>query len=138
MYQRRAIFDMVCAIIVVAFAIALIGTFVGCANGTHADDAFALPTAPPDAVARVSPEIIRIDANRCGIVTSADAVWYEQAGITRPMFATFACPVKGLAKERWGSGSRMIVVQYNDGSRERLEEWWPDYRVSKDRGHRDQ
>ena len=127
-WQRRAIFDLICWIIVAAVLMCVIGSFVGCATGTSKRaPALAAPT-PPTLAQRVEPTIIRTGQHRCGIVVGPGAAWYEQAGTVRPVWATFACPAVGKARERWGSGTRLIVIQYADGRRERVVEFWPEER----------
>lgn len=129
-WQRRAIFDLVCWIIVAAVLMCVIGSFIGCATGTSAPDVRNVRTSAKTATAappRIVPQLVRLDAHRCVVAADPSAIWYEQAGTTRVMGAAFPCTTAGNAKERWGSGLRVIVVQYEDGTRERIREYWPEY-----------
>lgn len=125
-YQRRAIFDLICWVMVLAVLVFVIGSFVGCATGVKQRDvAVAQPAAMRVRPVHAEPTIIRTGEHRCSVVAPS-AISYELGGITRPIGAAFTCPTTGVAKARWGSGTRYYVVQYLDGTRTSHQEWWPE------------
>ncbi len=124
-YQRRAIFDLVCWVLVAAVLLFVIGSFVGCATGVKQRDVTTDAAASRARPIHAEPTIIRVSEHRCGVVAPG-ASSYELGGVTRPIGANFTCPTTGAAKERWGSGSRYYVVQYEDGTRMSVAEWWPE------------
>lgn len=72
---------------------------------------------------RPYPVIRRVNENQC-MVIAPGAVLYDQGGITRAISAPFPCPTIGLARERWGSGTRSITVVYADDEIG-ISEVWP-------------
>ena len=125
-YQRRILFDLICWVLVLAVFICVLGSFIGCATGVGAPDVVKTDAATARSrPIHQEPTIIRTGEHRCSVVAPG-AVHYELGGVTRPIGAAFTCPTTGVAKARWGSGSRYFVVQYEDGQRISVAEWWPE------------
>lgn len=128
-YQRRALFDLICWVLVLAVFICVLGSFIGCTTGTSAPDVTQKQAvqAQPAAmrVAHTEPVIIRVGEHRCRVI-APDAVSYELGGVHRQIGAAFTCPTTGVAQARWGSGTRYYIVNYSDGQRVSVAEWWPE------------
>lgn len=66
-----------------------------------------------------------MDDNFCRII-APDAVSYTQGGVSRSILAPFICADCFLrCHPEWGDGTRQIIVDYADGSRASVQEFWP-------------
>lgn len=128
--QRRALFDFICGVIVLAVLMYGIGSTIGCGSAATTSGLSAAPTYTPTSNVRHRPvrideQIVRVDDWHCRLATAPGAVAYTQGGVVRSITTPFPCPTVGEAKQRWGSGQRRISIEYNDGTYSSITEWWP-------------
>ena len=74
---------------------------------------------------RQAPTIARVSDAACAVVAPGAVRYVQGGGIVRAITNTFPCPTTGVARARWGAGTRTLTVEYADGTTASTTEVWP-------------